>query len=131
MKKKILIILITLLAIVLAAGIFLSIEIDKNTTNLIPQEKTRESGENFFKALSFDKEEFLKSYDHEEFKIKNEIEDYEFTIETFDIDKDNDVFIFIHGLGGNGMTMYPYAQIFLERGFGAIVYDQANQVTIR
>lgn len=39
---------------------------------------------------------------------------------------DNDTVIMIHGLGGNRMTIYPAAQVFLENGYNVLCYDQRS-----
>jgi hypothetical protein len=40
--------------------------------------------------------------------------------------KNRDTVIMVHGLGGNRKTIYPVAQVFLERGYNVVAYDQRS-----
>ena len=41
-------------------------------------------------------------------------------------DKNNPTVILVHGLGGNRYTNYPLAEMFLQKGYNVLTYDQRS-----
>jgi len=133
MKKKVIIILLTVMvaAVMLFAGMtyFIGVQVFNGSTQLITNENTVDIPDNFFQEFNMDYEEFRNKYRIERIELTSSFDghiipgDYIYAGQT---DKNNKTVILVHGLGGNRYTTYPYAEMFLERGYNVLAYDQRS-----
>ncbi|WP_300409134.1 alpha/beta fold hydrolase [Lagierella sp.] len=129
MKKVLKILLGIVLVLIIGFSAFLSIEINKSVTNIVPQEETLKNEGKFLQTYNINADDFKENYAYRKEIVTNDKDGYDFSIDTYELDGKRDIFIFIHGMGGTGETMLPHSQIFLERGFSAVLYDQRNSGT--
>lgn len=81
----------------------------------------------FFNEISFDYIGFQAQYAIEEVEIDSSFGDHTIPGKLiYNLDKNNDTIIMIHGLGGNHMEILPRTAIFLEHEYNVLVYDQRN-----
>lgn len=133
MKKKVIIILLMVMvaAVMLFAGMtyFIGVQVFNGSTQLITNENTVDIPDNFFQEFNMDYEEFRNKYRIERIELTSSFDghiipgDYIYAGQT---DKNNKTVILVHGLGGNRYTTYPYAEMFLERGYNVLAYDQRS-----
>lgn len=133
MKKKVIIILLTVMvaAVMLFAGMtyFIGVQVFNGSTQLITNENTVDIPDNFFQEFNMDYEEFRNKYRIERIELTSSFDghiipgDYIYAGQT---DKNNKTVILVHGLGGNRYTTYPYVEMFLERGYNVLAYDQRS-----
>lgn len=126
MKKVLKIILGIFLVLVLGLLGILTFEIEKNITNLTPQEETIKNERDFLDKYNINLKDFKNTYDYKEEIVDNNEEDYKFKTMSYNLEKSDELFIFIHPLGGTGHIMDPICKIFLDKGYGCITYDQRN-----
>lgn len=124
--KKVVIPVVIILVLLLGFGGFIAYQTNQAVTHLTSEEQTRKNESEFLNQFDTDDKSLKKTYGYEQIKIKNSKEDYEFLVDSYGRDPAKDLFILIHGLGGTGRTMLPYAEIFLERGYDCMMYDQQN-----
>ncbi len=129
MSKALKIILTIVMVLLLGFFSFLSYQINKSVTNIISQEETLKNERKFLQTYDIYSDDFKKNYAYRKEIVTNDKDSYDFSIDTYELDGKRDIFIFIHGMGGTGETMIPHSQIFLERGFSAVLYDQRNSGT--
>lgn len=126
MKKVLKIVLSIIVALVLASSLYLAHMINSMVTDPVSQEETLVNEKKFLDKYQIDLEDFNKRYKEKEETVKNSVEDYNFNISTYNMKDGKDLFVLIHGMGGTGATMAPIAQIFMDRGYSTIFYDQRN-----
>lgn len=72
----------------------------------------------------FELGEFESKYEINELKIESSKEEHNIPGELILSKKDTDeIIIMVHGSGGNRKSVYPYAEIFLEKGIDVLIYD--------
>lgn len=76
----------------------------------------------------FDLTRFRSNYDIERVEIDSSHGQHTIPADLIMADekRDNDTVIMVHGLGGNRLSVYPQAEIFLENGFNVLAYDQRS-----
>jgi esterase/lipase len=127
-KKRILIGLSVVLGIVIIGVCGLSYYFGKLVVEgLFYQNQGADTRENSIKQLEqwgFDLEAFTNTYKGEEFVIKaaddNTVPGTYFST---DGNTDKDTVILVHGSGGDRVSVYPLAEIYLENGWNVIAYD--------
>ena len=135
MKKKIIIILSVVLAgvVLLFAGMsfFIGLQVFNGSTQLVTNEKTSGVPENFWEEYNMDYNEFCNKYRIERVELVSSFDghiipgDYIYAKRS-EGNRNNKTVILVHGLGGNRYTTYPYAEMFLERGFNVLAFDQRS-----
>lgn len=135
MKKKIIIILSAILAgaILFFAGVsyFIGLQVFNGSTQLVTNESTADVPENFWEDYNMNYEEFCDKYRIEKVEIISSFDghvipaDYIYAQQSEE-NKNNKTVVLVHGLGGNRYTTYPYAEMFLERGYNVLAYDQRS-----
>ena len=133
MKKTVKVILWVLLALIViaAAGIsvFTGDQVVKNSTRLSEAVDKIEIPYNVFKSYHMDYDAFSAKYRVETLSLTSSQKDghaipADYIYAEGAEDKDHDTVIMVHGMGGNRMTVFPVAQVFLENGWNVIAYDQ-------
>lgn len=135
MKKKIIIILSVVLAVavLLFAGMscFIGLQVFSSSTQLVTNESTTDVPENFWEEYNLDYKEFCDKYTVEKVEITSSFDghvipgDYIYAQQS-EGNKNNKTVILVHGLGGNRYTTYPYAEMFLEKEYNVLAYDQRS-----
>lgn len=134
MKKSTKIILITLIIIsILFVGMscFIGTQVFAASTQLVTCEDTANVEDGFWNKYNMEYESFCNTYTIEEIDITSTFDshiipaDYIYA-SGFEGNKDNKTVILVHGLGGNRYTNYPIAEMFLEKGYNIITYDQRS-----
>lgn len=130
--KRIAISLALLIVVGFAAGVFITgYIVFSNTTQL----STNDSA-NAENSMEFFEMDGKYSFDYAGFREKHTMERINLT-STYDghtipgdliytYDKNNDTVIMIHGLGGNRVSLLPFAAMFLEHGYNVLIYDQRS-----
>lgn len=128
-RKKVLIIVLSsilFLLIIIALGFsyFLGTQIVANSTQLVTNETTKYQPQYFY---SVHYEEFCEAYTVEEIKLTSSFDGHTIPADfIYSGDKNSDIIVMAHGLGGNRYTNYPIAEFFLESGYSVITYDQRS-----
>jgi len=135
LKKKIIIILSVVLAVavLLFAGMscFIGLQVFSSSTQLVTNESTTDVPENFWEEYNLDYKEFCDKYTIEKVEITSSFDghvipgDYIYAQQS-EGNKNNKTVILVHGLGGNRYTTYPYAEMFLEKEYNVLAYDQRS-----
>ncbi len=129
MKKPLKIILVGLAAIILIGAavvcIYTGEQVFKGCVNLTSNESTalnRQQSNRF----GMDMEDFAQSYRIEQISIASSLGTHEIPADFISVngEKNKDTVILVHGLGGNRLSNYPIAEMFLRHGFNVITYDQ-------
>lgn len=133
MRKFIKISLIALLALLLLGAIssflFAGFTVFNETTQLITNEQTTIAiGIGRLEKSGFDLDSFQSKYKIERVSIKSSWDDHHIPADHILVDgnNDNNTVIIVHGLGANRISMYRIAEMFLERGFNVLAYDQRS-----
>ncbi len=134
MKKSIkvlIIILMILLLLFLGLSWFLGSQVVLGSTQLVTCEETNQINEPFLKRYGIDYEAFCEAYMIEQLEITSTFEghiipaDYIYAL-GMEGNKNNQTVILVHGLGGNRYANYPLAELFLEKGYNVLTYDQRS-----
>ncbi|HPU63273.1 MAG TPA: alpha/beta hydrolase [Mobilitalea sp.] len=135
MKRKLIIILSVILAIVVllfcGMSYFIGIQVFKGSMQLVTNETTSDVPKNFWEEYNMDYNEFCEKYKIERIEITSTLDghiipgDYIYANQS-EGNKNNKTVVLVHGLGGNRYTTYPYAEMFLEKGFNVLTYDQRS-----
>lgn len=130
--KKIILIVIVVIVMVFAAvflgfSYFLGKQIVAGSTQLVTNEQTKNVHERIWTDYDFNYDAFCQTYTIENIKLTSSFDDHTLPADfIYANDKNNDVVIMVHGLGGNRYTNYPMAEFFLENGYNVITYDQRS-----
>lgn len=130
-KKKILIVIVAiamvLAVIFLGFSYFLGGQIVAGSTQLVTNEATKNVHEDFWVQYGFNYDAFYQTYTIEKINLTSSFDDHTIPADfIYSEDKNHDVVIMAHGLGGNRYTNYPIAEFFLENGYNVITYDQRS-----
>jgi len=133
MKKKLkfigIMILISLLFGIIATCYLTGDGVFKGTMQMVTNEETSISnGPIYLERKGFDLEAFKSEYTIETIGIKSTLDGHMIPADyiTANGDKNSDTIILVHGLGGNRLTVYPIAKMFLDKGYNIIAYDQRS-----
>lgn len=105
---------------------FLGFQTMSSVTNLVPQDETIANQNLFIEQHDLDIDEFRAEYQYKPLTITNEVDSYDFQADSFNLEPGKDIFVMIHGLGVTAETLYPHSEIFLQRNFSVVLYDQRN-----
>ena len=130
---KIILIILAAVIVIGAVGItaFTGHQVVINSTQLSQAVEKIEVPYNVFSSYHMDYDAFKAKYRIEQLTLTSTQKDvhpipadyiYAEGVDT----RDNDTVIMVHGLGGNRMTIYPVAQVFLENGYNVLAYDQRS-----
>lgn len=131
-KKKRVLIVIVVIVIVLAAiflgfSYFLGGQIVAGSTQLVTNESTKNVHEDLWVEHGLKYDAFGQTYTIEKISLTSSFDGHTIPADfIYSDDKNNDVVIMVHGLGGNRYTNYPIAEFFLENGYNVITYDQRS-----
>lgn len=134
MKKRtrvLLIIVIVVLILFIGMSYYIGTEVFAGSTQLVTCEETSEVGEGFWKKYNIDYDEFCSTYMIEKLEITSSFDghiipaDYIYALGQEE-NKDNQTVILVHGLGGNRYSNYPLAEMFLQKGYNVLTYDQRS-----
>ena len=135
MKKVVKIIICVLLTLIVIAAVGISVftgdQVVRNSTKLTQADEDFVIPYNVFTSYHMDYEAFASRYRDERLSLTSSQKDaheipadYLFTEGSED--KNHDTVIMVHGLGGNRMSIYPVAQVFLKNGWNVLAYDQRS-----
>lgn len=134
MKKRtkiISIILIFILLLFIAMSYFIGTQVFMGSTQLVTCEDTSNVKDSFWEKYGMDHEHFCSIYTIEKIEITSTFDghiipaDYIYASGS-EGNKNNQTVILVHGLGGNRYTNYPIAEMFLQKGYNVLTYDQRS-----
>ncbi|GAA0086547.1 alpha/beta hydrolase [Clostridium sp. CTA-7] len=121
--------LITILFTIGGICYFTGISVFSGSMQMVNNEATSiQKGEEYLEKHNFNLEEFEKEYKIEKVEIKSTLDDHIIpaNLITKDGNKNLDTVILVHGMGGNRLTVYPIAKMFLKNGYNVLAYDQRS-----
>lgn len=134
MKRHIKILLIVVAIILLlfvGMSYFIGTQVFMGSTQLVTCEDTSKVNDSFWEKYNMDYDVFCNTYTIEHIDIVSTFDghvipaDYIYALGK-DGNKDNPTVIMVHGLGGNRYTNYPLAEMFLQKGYNVLTYDQRS-----
>lgn len=134
MKKRNLIILIVIIVFVLlflGMSYFIGTQVFMGSTQLVTCEDTTGEKDTFWEKYNMDYDVFCDTYSIEKIEITSTFDghiipaDYIYALGE-EGNKDNSTVILVHGLGGNRYSNYPLAEMFLQKGYNVLTYDQRS-----
>lgn len=141
MKKRtkiIVFIFAIFLLLFLGMSYYIGTQVFMGSTQLVTCEKTSQVKDSFWKEYGIDYDSFCNTYTIEKLAVTSTFDghtipgDYIYALGA-EGNKDNQTVILVHGLGGNRYTNYPLAEMFLQKGYNVLTYDQrsSNENTAR
>lgn len=138
-RIRILLTAVGVVSVILFIGFstFIGLQVFAGSTQLITNDETKHS-DGFWENCGIDYESFHSLYMVEKIAIPSSYEDH--TIPGDYIyaaqsqrSKNHQTVILVHGLGDNRYSNYPIAELFLNRGYNVVTYDQrsTNENTAR
>ena len=96
------------------------------SVNLTDNEQTALDRERQLLACGIDPYVFSMTYNIEQIYIASSLDSHKIPADFISIDgeKNRDTAILVHGLGGNRLSNYAVAELFLRHGWNVITYDQ-------
>lgn len=134
MKKRTKIISVTLITILLlffAMSYYIGNQVFMGSTQLVTCEDTAGVKDSFWKTYDMDYDHFCNTYKIDKVEITSSFDghiipaDYIYASGS-EGDMNNPTVILVHGLGGNRYTNYPLAEMFLQKGYNVLTYDQRS-----
>ena len=134
MKKRNIIILIVIIVFVLlflGISYFIGMQVFMGSTQLVTCEETSGVTDTFWEKYNMDYDVFCDTYSVEKVEITSTFDghtipaDYIYTVGK-EGNKDHSTVILVHGLGGNRYSNYPLAEMFLQKGYNVLTYDQRS-----
>lgn len=130
-KKILLVIFIVVLLLFLGMSYFIGTQVFMGSTQLVTCEDTSKVKDSFWERYNMDYDVFCSTYTIEKIEITSTFDghmipaDYIYALGE-EGNKDNLTVILVHGLGGNRYTNYPLAEMFLQKGYNVLTYDQRS-----
>ena len=119
-------IIIALVFLILVAAIGVSIFTGKAVfdgyTHVVSREETIKNSMEFKK----DYDDLVNNYNLEKLEIENPDLDHKIPAIFAKKERNKNVAVLVHGMGGTKETVAPLMEIFLELGYDTIAYDQRN-----
>lgn len=130
-KKKLLIaavvMVVVFVTLFLGFSYFLGGQIVASSTQLVTNEETKNVHERLWIEYNFNYDAFSQNYSIEKLDLTSSLDGHTIPCDfIYSDDKNNNVVVMAHGLGGNRYTNYPIAEFFLENGYNVITYDQRS-----
>lgn len=134
MKKRtkvICIIFIIVFILFVGMSYFIGNQIFMASTQLVTCEDTANVQDGFWDKYNIDYENFCNTYMIEKLEIDSTFDSHKIPADYIyalgkEGEKDNQTVILVHGLGGNRYSSYPLAEMFLEKGYNVVAYDQRS-----
>lgn len=134
MKKRtkvICIIFIIVFILFVGMSCFIGNQIFMASTQLATCEDTANVQDGFWDKYNIDYENFCNTYTIEKLEIDSTFDSHKIPADYIyalgkEGEKDNQTVILVHGLGGNRYSSYPLAEMFLEKGYNVVAYDQRS-----
>ena len=120
---------IILIVGVIGTCYFTAISVFNGSMQMVTNEDTSiEKAKSYFKKIDFDVDEFQSKHTIETLEIESTLDGHTIPVDfiTMDGNKNVDMVIMVHGLGGSRWTNYPIANMFLQNGYGVISFDQRS-----
>ena len=130
-RKIILVIFTIVLLLFLGMSYFIGTQVFMGSTQLVTCEDTSKVKDSFWEKYNIDYDSFCNTYSIEKIEITSTFDghlipaDYIYAIGS-EGNKNNQTIILVHGLGGNRYTNYPLAEMFLQKGYNILTYDQRS-----
>lgn len=131
-RTRIIIMIIAfIVGIFIGMSYYMGIQVFAGSTQLVTNEETTGISDKFFESYGMNYEEFLEAYQVEEIEITSSFDghvipgDYIYAKQSSQ-NKNHKTVILVHGLGGNRYSNYPLAEMFLEKGYNVLTYDQRS-----
>lgn len=131
-KKLLKIVLITvsstLVIAIFGISCFMGLSVANGSTRLTTKEQTAMNREAHMELYLSDVEGFQRKYTVEEIGIPSTFEKHTIPADYIseNSDKNKNTVILVHGLGGNRISTYAVAEMFLEMDYNVIAYDQRS-----
>lgn len=110
---------------------YIGTQIFEGSTQLVTCEDTSQVKDSFWEKYGIDYQTFCNTYQIEKLEITSTFDghvipaDYIYAVGN-ENNKNNPTVIMVHGLGGNRYSNYPIAEMFLEKGYNVLTYDQRS-----
>lgn len=129
--KAICIIFIIVFILFVGMSCFIGNQIFMASTQLATCEDTANVQDGFWDKYNIDYENFCNTYTIEKLEIDSTFDSHKIPADYIyalgkEGEKDNQTVILVHGLGGNRYSSYPLAEMFLEKGYNVVAYDQRS-----
>lgn len=134
MKKRnkiILIVLIVVLLLFLGMSYFIGTQVFMGSTQLVTCEDTSMVKDSFWEKYDMDYEVFCNTYHIDKIEIISTFDGHIIPADYIyapgeEGNKNHQTVILVHGLGGNRYSNYPLAEMFLQKGYNVLTYDQRS-----
>lgn len=129
--KILLIVVVIILLLFVGMSYFIGTQVFMGSTQLVTCEDTSKVNDSFWEKYNMDYDVFCNTYTIEHIDIVSTFDghvipaDYIYALGKEE-NKDNSTVILVHGLGGNRYTNYPLAEMFLQKGYNVLTYDQRS-----
>ena len=126
---KFLIVLLIILAVGIAGiGFYAGTQVFDGSVQMVTNETTTlQSGYDYLKAIQFDISTFQQTYQIERVEIDSTLDGHIIPADYISSGNLNsDTVILVHGMGGNRVSVYPQAEMFLRNGYNVLTYDQRS-----
>ena len=129
--KILLIIVIVILLLFVGMSYFIGTQVFMGSTQLVTCEDTSKVKDSFWERYNMDYDVFCSTYTIEKVEITSTYDEHMIPADYIyalgeEGDKNNPTVILVHGLGGNRYTNYPLAEMFLQKGYNVLTYDQRS-----
>ena len=129
--KILLIIVIVILLLFVGMSYFIGTQVFMGSTQLVTCEDTSKVKDSFWERYNMDYDVFCSTYTIEKVEITSTFDEHMIPADYIyalgeEGDKNNPTVILVHGLGGNRYTNYPLAEMFLQKGYNVLTYDQRS-----
>lgn len=122
-------IVISILVGIIPTAYFTADGVFKGSMQMVNNEGTSiEIGEKHIYKMGFNLVAFETAYNIETIQITSSLDGHMIPADyiTINGEKNKDTVVMVHGMGGNRLTVYPMAKMFLENGYNVIAYDQRS-----
>ncbi|MBQ6796477.1 MAG: alpha/beta fold hydrolase [Clostridia bacterium] len=133
MKKKIVIALSVTVGVIavlfLAMSAYIGTQVVAGSTQLVTNESTSGVSDTFWETYGMDCAAFCEKYEVNRVEITSSFDGHIIPADHIlaeGAQENGKTVVMVHGLGGNRLTNYPVAEMFLEMGFNVLTYDQRS-----
>ncbi len=130
-KKVLLVIAVIVLGLFVGFSYFIGAQVFQGSTQLVTCEQTSRVSDDFWKQYNMDYESFCDTHVIEKLEMTSSLDGHIIPADYIyapgnEGNKNHKTVVMVHGLGGNRYTNYPPAEMFLEKGYNVITYDQRS-----
>lgn len=134
MKRRTKIVLIVFSAVLLlffCISYFIGTQVFIGSTQLVTCEDTKEVKDSFWEKYDINYEDFCNTYQIEKIEISSTFDEHMIPADYIyalgeEGNKNHHTVILVHGLGGSRYSNYPLAEMFLQKGYNVLTYDQRS-----